>query len=73
VEVLFFELIWHLFANVFSLKSLPSKAVLTASNREDQLINLISGFEADESRPESPDEPQPLDAVKLSAQFCSLS
>jgi uncharacterized protein (DUF488 family) len=66
----FFELIWHLFASVFSLKSLPSKAVLTASNREwadnmalepiegvecakctllhrqDQLINLISGFEA---------------------------
>ncbi|KAJ6184233.1 hypothetical protein N7519_005534 [Penicillium mononematosum] len=42
-------------------------AKCTLLHRQEQLINLISGFEADESRPESSDEPQPLDAVKLSA------
>lgn len=39
----------------------------TLLHRQEQLINLIKGFEADESRSDSPDEPQPLDAVKLSA------
>ncbi|CAG8049774.1 unnamed protein product [Penicillium nalgiovense] len=42
-------------------------AKCTLLHRQEQLVNLISGFEADESRPESSDEPQPLDAVKLSA------
>ncbi|KGO75734.1 Peptidase C19, ubiquitin carboxyl-terminal hydrolase 2 [Penicillium italicum] len=39
----------------------------TLLHRQEQLINLIKGFEADESRPDSSDEPQPFDAVKLSA------
>ncbi|KAK4863038.1 hypothetical protein LT330_010620 [Penicillium expansum] len=39
----------------------------TLLHRQEQLINLIKGFEADESRSDSSDEPQPFDAVKLSA------
>lgn len=39
----------------------------TLLHRQEQLINLIKGFEADESRSDSPDEPQPFDAVKQSA------
>ncbi|KAJ6139270.1 hypothetical protein N7471_005756 [Penicillium samsonianum] len=42
-------------------------AKCTLLHRQEQLINLISGFEADESRSDRSDEPQPFDAVKLSA------
>ncbi|KAG0161275.1 hypothetical protein PDIDSM_8809 [Penicillium digitatum] len=39
----------------------------TLLHRQEQLVNLIKGFEADDSRSDSSDEPQPFDAVKLSA------
>ncbi|KAJ5497116.1 hypothetical protein N7463_009103 [Penicillium fimorum] len=39
----------------------------TLLHRQEQLINLISGFEADESPPDSSNEPRPFDAVKQSA------
>ncbi|KAJ5356598.1 hypothetical protein N7517_011207 [Penicillium concentricum] len=42
-------------------------AKCTLLHRQEQLINLISGFEADESPSDSPDEPRPFDAMKLSA------
>ncbi|KAJ5952566.1 uncharacterized protein N7479_010979 [Penicillium vulpinum] len=42
-------------------------AKCTLLHRQQQLINLINGFEADESQPDSPDDSRPFDAVKQSA------
>ncbi|KAJ5178202.1 Peptidase C19 ubiquitin carboxyl-terminal hydrolase 2 [Penicillium coprophilum] len=42
-------------------------AKCTLLHRQEQLLNLINGFEADESPSDSSDEPRPFDAVKLSA------
>ncbi|CAI7593053.1 unnamed protein product [Penicillium glandicola] len=42
-------------------------AKCTLLHRQEQLTNLISGFESDKSQSGSSDEPQPFDAVKQSA------
>ncbi|KXG47724.1 Peptidase C19, ubiquitin carboxyl-terminal hydrolase 2 [Penicillium griseofulvum] len=42
-------------------------AKCTLLHRQEQLLNLISGFESDDSSADSSDEPRPFDAVKLSA------